>query len=141
MTASLLLVMAFASLSARAAEAIEATLYKNPGCLCCDEYAAYLRPHGFDVTVIARDDLSEVKREHAIPPRLQGCHTLLVDGYAVEGHVPVTAINKLLRERPDIRGISLPGMPAGSPGMGGRKQAPFVVYSIADDETSVFVAD
>ena len=105
--------------STRATEAAEATLYKNPGCQCCDDYAAYLRQHDFNV--------EQFKREQAIPLNLQGCHTLLVDGYAVEGHVPVTVIEKLLHEQPEIRGVSLPGMPSGSPGMTGQKQEPFEI--------------
>ena len=142
MIGSLLLAIAFAGLqSARAAEAVDATLYKNPSCRCCDAYAAYLRQHDFDVTVIASPDLEQIKREHAVPPQLHGCHTLLIEGYVIEGHVPVAVINKLLRERPEIRGISLPGMPPGSPGMTGRKQEPFVIYTITDGETSVYATD
>jgi len=116
-----------------AEETVDATLYKNPSCRCCDDYAAYLRQHGFDVDVVATSNLKQVKHEHDVPTRLQGCHTLVV-----EGHVPVAAIEKLLRERPEIRGISLPGMPSGSPGMIGQKQAPLVVYTITDGEPSVY---
>ena len=135
-----LLFLTFAGLhSTRATEAVETTLYKNPGCLCCDDYAAYLRQHDFNVTVVESPDLEQFKREQAIPLNLQGCHTMLVDGYAVEGHVPVTVIEKLLHEQPEIRGVSLPGMPSGSPGMTGQKQEPFEIYTIMDGEASVYV--
>ncbi|KOX50538.1 metal-binding protein, partial [Streptomyces purpurogeneiscleroticus] len=72
---------------------------------------------------------------------LQGCHTLLIDGYVVEGHVPVAAVRRLLAERPAIRGISLPGMPAGSPGMDGEKTEPFTVYEIGDGAPKVFARE
>jgi hypothetical protein len=76
-----------------------------------------------------------------VPEPLQGCHTLLIDGYVVEGHVPVAAVKRLLAERPAIRGISLPGMPAGSPGMNGEKTEPFTVYEIGDGAPKVFARE
>lgn len=142
MIASLLLTMAFSGVqSARAVEAVNATLYKNPSCRCCDDYAAHLRQNDYEVTVSEISHLAQIKTEHGIPSRLQSCHTMLIEEYVIEGHVPVAAINKLLQERPEIRGISLPGMPAGSPGMTGRKQEPFVIYTITDDGTSVYLTD
>jgi hypothetical protein len=108
-----------------------AKLYKNPQCGCCEEYAKYLRQHGFEVDVVATHDLDGIKRDNGVPEALGGCHTTLVGGYVVEGHVPVDTLKRLLRERPDIRGISLPGMPLGSPGMTGTKQEPFKIYEIA----------
>lgn len=116
----------------QAAEAsIAATLYKNPTCQCCEAYASYLRPHGFEVKVIGSPDLNQFKREQGVPPELAACHTMLVEGYVIEGHVPVEVIFKLLRERPDIRGIALPGM-------GGEKQEPFTIYTITEGEPSVY---
>ena len=109
----------------------EATLYKEPSCGCCAEYGAYLQRHGFKVTVRDTDDLARVKRQAGVPEALEGCHSLMVDGYVVEGHVPVASIERLLKERPAIAGISLPGMPTGSPGMGGPKVEPFTVLEIA----------
>ncbi len=108
-----------------------ATLYKNPQCGCCEEHAKYLRRHGYEVTVVATHDLDRIKAEHGVPEPLYGCHTTLVGGYVVEGHVSAGVLDRLLRERPAIRGISLPGMPAGSPGMTGRKREPFKIYEIA----------
>jgi hypothetical protein len=115
-----------------AAERPKATLYKNPQCSCCDEYAKYLRRNGFEVRVVSTHDLSLVKKQHGIAEKFEGCHTTLIDRYVVEGHVPVKTIDKLLTERPDILGISLPGMPEGSPGMTGRKTEPFTIYEIGN---------
>lgn len=115
---------------ARAQGVRDAVLYKNPQCGCCEDYAAYLRRNGFRVKVVATHDLDAIKTQNHVPERLNGCHTTLVDGYVVEGHVPVASIERLLRQRPRIRGISLPGMPQGSPGMTGVKKEPFHIYEI-----------
>jgi hypothetical protein len=119
----------------------QATLFKNPQCGCCEGYADYLRDNGFEVTVHPTHDLSLLHRQHGVPEPLVGCHTTLVDGYVVEGHVPIAAILRLLTERPDIRGISLPGMPAGSPGMSGEKAAPFTIYEIGGDPAKVYAVE
>jgi hypothetical protein len=118
-----------------------ATLYKNPDCDCCDGYADYLRRSGFTVAVKPTHDLSRIKREQGVPERLDGCHTTLVGGYVVEGHVPVGPIDRLLAERPAIRGISLPDMPPGSPGMTGRKAAPFVIYEFGGGMPKVYAVE
>lgn len=116
---------------ANAGEATKtATLYKNPQCGCCESYADYLRDHGFKVTVKPTHDLGAISRQAGVPEDFQGCHTMIVDGYVVDGHVPVNVVNRLLSERPDIRGITLPSMPLGSPGMNGAKTAPFTIYEI-----------
>jgi hypothetical protein len=108
-------------------------MYKNPECKCCEWYANYLRNHGYSVVVRPTHNLSLDRREHGVPDRLAGCHTLLVGGYVVEGHVPIATLDKLLSERPKIKGISLPGMPDGSPGMTGSKSEPFTIYEISDE--------
>ncbi|HYE41655.1 MAG TPA: DUF411 domain-containing protein [Ramlibacter sp.] len=113
-------------------KAQQATLYKNPLCGCCQDHAEYLRQHGYDVREIATHDLDGIRRKLRVPEQLYGCHTILVGGYVVEGHVSAPLIDRLLRERPKIRGISLPGMPPGSPGMTGPKLEPFVIYEIGD---------
>ena len=115
------------------AAATSGTLYKNPLCGCCESYADYLRESGISVTVKASHDLALVKRQHGVPAALEGCHTMLIDGYVVEGHVPFGALEKLFSELPDITGISLPGMPTGSPGMAGPKKAPFTVYAFSGE--------
>ena len=124
--------------AAHADEPRTATLYKNPACACCEGYANYLRENGFEVTVTPTHDLSLLHRQYGVPEALVGCHTTLIDGYVVEGHVPVNSVIRLLTERPDIKGISLPGMPAGSPGMFGEKAGPFTIYEIGDGPTKVY---
>jgi len=110
-----------------------ATLYKNPQCSCCEGYAGYLGRHGFQVDVKPTNDLAEISQKAGVPEKYQGCHTMFVDGYVVDGHVPVEIVQKLLSERPAIAGITLPGMPEGSPGMVGTKTAPFVIYAVTKD--------
>jgi len=127
-------VLAAIALPLRALAApVAATLYKNPQCTCCEGYAAYLRQNGFVVDVKPTNDLAEISRKAGVPEDIQGCHTMFVDGYVVDGHVPVDVIQKLLTERPAIAGITLPGMPTGSPGMTGRKSGPFTIYAVTKD--------
>jgi len=94
------------------------TVYKTPNCGCCVKWVEYLRKEGFEVKAINRDDLAPIKQRAGVPQPMSACHTALVDGYVIEGHVPVQAIRKLLRERPNTLGLAVPGMPANSPGMG-----------------------
>src|SRR3546814_9857610 len=110
--------------------ATQATLYRSPDCGCCLDYARYLKAQGFAVAVIATDDLADLKARHGVPADLQACHTTLISDYVVEGHVPAPALRRLLAEKPRIAGIALPGMPAGSPGMGGSKTGPFSIYEL-----------
>lgn len=112
---------------------IKATLYKNPQCTCCEGYAAYLRKNGFEVDVKPTNDLAEISAKAGVPEKLQGCHTMFVENYVIDGHVPVEVIQKLLSERPAIAGITLPGMPQGSPGMSGRKTESFTIYAVTKD--------
>lgn len=123
----------FESRTARAAPPIQATLYKNPQCTCCEGYAQYLEKNGFQVDVKPTNDLAEISRTTGVPEALQGCHTMFVASYVVDGHVPVEIIRKLLVEKPAIAGITLPGMPAGSPGMDGPKTGNWTVYAVTKD--------
>ena len=93
--------------SAQAEDARKAVLYKNPQCGCCEGYAAYLRGNGFDVTVKPTNDLTMISQNAGIPERLQGCHTMFIDGYVIDGHVPVDIVRRLLAERPPVKGITL----------------------------------
>lgn len=131
----------FARAPAFAGEENVATIYKNPQCGCCEGYAEYLRQNGFSVAVIATDNLDLIKQQHNVPEHLEGCHTTLIDGYVVEGHVPVSAMDMLLSARLAIVGISLPGMPMGSPGMGGDKEAPFTIYEISNGAPIVYTVE
>ena len=119
-----------------AAEKPAATLYKNPQCSCCEEYAKYLRQKGYEVKVVATHNLSLIRKQHGVPENIEGCHTTLIDKYVVEGHVPAKTLDKLMAERPEIKGISLPGMPQGTPGMTGRKTGPFTIYEFGKAGTS-----
>ena len=114
------------------------TLYKSPGCGCCGGHAEHLRTAGYAVREIEAPDLAAVKARHQVPAPMKGCHTALVEGYVVEGHVPAEAVDRLLAERPNIRGIALPGMPDGSPGMSGTKREPFVIYAFGAGTPTVF---
>ena len=127
------IIIAAAATSAAAQEKIAATLYKTSGCMCCDWYANYLRSNGLDVKVIESPNMSFVRKEQGVPSKLEGCHTTLVGGYVVEGHVLIAAIKRLLIEKPAIKGISLPGMPDGSPGMTGTKKGPFTIFAITGE--------
>ena len=125
------------------AEPIHATLYKNPECSCCEGYAAYLRQNGFDVEVNPTNDLAEISRKAGVPEQMEGCHTMFINGYVVDGHVPVDVVRKLLSEKPAIAGITLPGMPTGSPGMVGSTTEKFIIYAVTKDgkEPTVYATE
>ena len=93
------------------------TVYKSPTCGCCKSWVEHVKAAGFAVEVHDLDDLGEIKDEAGVPDGARSCHTAIVDGYAIEGHVPAETIKRLLKERPKIAGLAVPGMPAGSPGM------------------------
>lgn len=92
-------------------------VYKSPTCGCCANWVEHMQAHGFPVEVHDTADLAPVKAAHGVTERLGSCHTALVGGYVVEGHVPVEDVRRLLRERPAVAGLAAPGMPVGSPGM------------------------
>ena len=117
------------------------TLYKDPQCTCCEIYADYLRDNGFDVTVVPTNDLATLNEEHSIPVDLQGCHLSLIGDFAIGGHVPVDVVKRLLASNPPVKAITLPGMPAGAPGMmPGPKSGPFTIYAINAAGKSVVYA-
>jgi hypothetical protein len=122
-----------AAKTASTAKANQAVLYKSTGCMCCEDYAKYLRTAGLNVKVkaVSFQTLAEIDKKHGVPLKLAGCHTMLLDGYVTSGHIPVDVIHKLLAERLPIQGITLPGMPLGSPGMSGTKQGPLTIYAFA----------
>tara|TARA_Y100000310_G_scaffold311906_1_gene358644 strand:+ start:614 stop:1090 length:477 start_codon:yes stop_codon:yes gene_type:complete len=114
------------------------TVFKSPNCGCCVGYVAELEKHGFDVEIIETTDMHSIKQKYKIPRSMESCHTAVIGDYFIEGHVPIEAVNKLLEENPEIDGITLPRMPAGSPGMPGIKKAPVKVYALSDGEASEF---
>lgn len=135
-------VMAAAVLWAGTAAAqTRAVMYKDPWCGCCHDYAAYLEQEGLKVSVKTVEDMTPIKHMLRVPDQMASCHTLVVGDYIVEGHVPMAAIERLLSEQPDIVGIALPGMPLGSPGMNGDKQAPFKIYAVTETGPKVYMVD
>lgn len=112
----------------------EITLYRSSSCGCCALYENYLKGN-VDVKLanMVLPDISFIKNQYSIPTNLQSCHTTIIGKYFVEGHIPVEAVKKLLAENPDIKGIAMPGMPSGSPGMPGSKQGDFVIYAVEND--------
>jgi hypothetical protein len=97
----------------------EVVMYKDPDCGCCGKWADHLRENGFSVREIATREMALVKSEAGVPRALGSCHTAMVGGYVIEGHVPASDVRRLLAARPKLVGISAPGMPLGSPGMEG----------------------
>src|SRR5260370_13659385 len=121
--------------AAFAQEKTKVTLYRNPNCSCCLNYAEYLRGAGFEVTVDSKQDLAVVRKQLHVSEKFEGCHVSVIGKYAVEGHVSADVIKKLLAEHPAIVGVSVPGMPPGTPGLTGRNTGPLPAYDIQNDPT------
>ena len=117
---------------------LTATVFLSPTCGCCHGYVKHLRQQGLQVEVVEMVDVAPKKRALGIPMEMWSCHTTVIGGYAVEGHVPFEVVEKLLAEKPDIDGIALPGMPTGVPGMPGPKQ-PLTIYAITDGQVEVYL--
>jgi hypothetical protein len=109
------LVIAGVPVAAQRGAAVQ--VYKDPTCGCCALWVEHLRKAGFTATVTDVDDMAAIKAKHGVPGRVRSCHTALVGGYVLEGHVPAEDVQRLLRQRPGIVGVGVPGMPIGSPGM------------------------
>lgn len=110
-------------------------VYKTPWCGCCTAWADHMKGLGYQLEVTEVEDLAPVRRQAGIPDDVQGCHSAAIAGYAIEGHVPPEAIAKLIEERPEIRGIAVPGMPQGSIGMGNDPRARYNVYTFGPGTT------
>nr|WP_294847750.1 DUF411 domain-containing protein [uncultured Sphingomonas sp.] len=123
-----------------AAHAANMTVVKSASCGCCSEWVKHVQAAGFSVKIINTDDIMTAKAKAGVPENLTSCHTALVNGYVVEGHVPAADIKKLLAAKPKAKGIAVAGMPMGSPGMeqGGRKQTYNTIIFRADGTQSVF---
>lgn len=118
-------------------------VYKSPTCGCCGDWVEHVQANGFTVKVEEVQDLAAIKARYQVPMEMQSCHTAVVDGYVVEGHVPAADIERLLAERPDVVGIAVPGMPIGSPGMeiDGAAPQPFEVVAFDDSgRTTTFAS-
>lgn len=120
-------------------DGVAATLYRSPACGCCQGHEQYLSDYGFEIESFVLDDVNAIKEEMGVPRDMWSCHTTVIDGYFIEGHVPIEAIQRLLEEKPAIDGIALPGMEAGSPGMGGEKEGPWVIYSVTGGAATEFM--
>lgn len=104
--------------------ATEVMMYKNASCDCCGAWATHMKNQGFTVKEMPRDDMSAVKEKYGVPDKLASCHTAIVDGYVIEGHVPASEVKRLLKERPKVVGLTAPGMPMQSPGMQAEGKTP-----------------
>jgi hypothetical protein len=129
----------FLAKSVPKADAVEITVYKSPACNCCNKWVDHLRDAGFLVTAKNSSDMDSIKLSAGVKPMLRSCHTALVEGYVVEGHVPASDIKRLLQERPAVSGLTVPGMPMGSPGMEGNYTDPYEVLTFDQNgRTEVF---
>lgn len=117
-------------------------VYKNPNCQCCSKWATHMEQAGFTVSEQPTQSMQAVKSNYNIPYDMGSCHTAVIDGYVVEGHVPAKEVKKLLKERPDAIGLAVPGMPIGSPGMeqGNRTESYDVLLFGKDGEKSTFAS-
>ncbi|MHA2253084.1 MAG: DUF411 domain-containing protein [Candidatus Kariarchaeaceae archaeon] len=113
---------------------IPVVLYSSPTCGCCHEYVKYLNDNGFDTFQKRTEDFKLIKAENGIPGELYSCHTSIIGDYFVEGHIPISVVEDLLEQKPDLDGITLPDMPSGSPGMGGEKTSSWEIFSIKDGQ-------
>ena len=114
------------------------TVTKDPSCGCCGEWVKHMRANGFQLDVKDVEDVTPIKRRSMVPDALASCHTALVGGYAIEGHVPASDVWRLLRERPRVIGLSVPGMVVGSPGMEGGPPQPYATIAFDERGTRVF---
>ena len=131
-TALLAAVLAIAAPAAWAENA-KITVYKSPTCGCCTKWMDHLEKNDFDVDFRDMRDVSPIKRANGVPPGMSACHTALVGGYFIEGHVPAEDVKRLLKERPEIAGLTVPGMPIGSPGMEGPNPERYRVFAVGRD--------
>ena len=118
------------------------TVYKSPSCGCCSDWIDIMKTKGFKIDVIETNEVNNIKQKAGLQAGQTSCHTAFVDGYVIEGHLDYNAIKKMLVEKPNILGITVPGMPIGSPGMeqGNTKQAYNILYVNKDGSTGVYEA-
>ncbi len=127
-----------AAMTAQATAAPEIVVRKSASCGCCAGWVVHLRKKGFKVIVENVENLELHKKLAGVPEKLQACHTAVVSGYVVEGHVPAASIRKLLAEKPQARGLAVPGMPMGAPGMGGARERFDVLIFQRNGSTKVY---
>jgi hypothetical protein len=122
------------------AVAAEITVYKSPYCGCCRAWVKHMKDHGHDMKTIEMEDLTAIKKMTGVAEPLQSCHTAVVDGYVIEGHVPAVDVARLLREKPKAKGLAVPGMPVGSPGMEGPQPEAYEVLLFQSDGSATVYA-
>lgn len=137
---SIAIVMGIAGISAvRPAVAAEFNVYKSPWCGCCAKWMDHMRANGHTPVTKNMEDLDPLKKMAGVPENLQSCHTAIIDGYVIEGHVPAKDVARLLAERPKAKGLTAPGMPNGAPGMEGDSKDHYdVLLFKSDGSTSVY---
>ncbi len=139
LAAGVILVVGGVMVGQQRSVAADVVVFKSPTCGCCNGWVNHLKENGFSVEVHNQRDMSTVKADLGVPSHLQSCHTAKVGGYVVEGHVPADVIARLLKERPQVKGLAVPGMPMGSPGMEGpRKDVYDVITFQKNGKTTVY---
>lgn len=129
----------FGAAVALRAAATHIQVYKTPTCGCCGNWVKHLQQNGFEVSVQDVPDTTPYRKKYGVPEELMSCHTGIVEGYALEGHVPAAEVQRMLRERPKARGLAVPGMPMGSPGMEAARTQPYSVMLIgANGKATVY---
>lgn len=136
----LVLTIVVVEVAGMAAASADVVVYKAPGCQCCERWADHLRQSGLKVAVQGATDLSSLKAKWGVPAEVGSCHTARIGDYTIEGHVPASAIQRLLKEKPAIAGLAVAGMPAGSPGMeAGAVHQPYDVVAFdREGHTSIY---
>lgn len=133
-TGALVITLALAgAIVAAQAQPPTIVVYKTPTCGCCTKWVEHLQAAGFKVATQHRDDLTSIRQANKVPPTATSCHTALVGPYVVEGHVPAADVKRMLAEKPAIKGIAVPGMPVGSPGMEGPAPQRYNTVAFTED--------
>ena len=132
--------LAFAALTPDAPSGPLVTVYKSPTCGCCGKWVEHMKDKGFTVQVREMADVTPIKERYDVPQSAYSCHTSVVDGYALEGHVPAEDVRRLLEHRPRVAGLAAPGMPSSAPGMDGPRKPYDVLAFTRDGETRLFAS-
>jgi hypothetical protein len=130
--------MALGGAAAAAGPVQDIEVYRSPSCGCCEKWVAHLRDAGFRVRVVDLEAINRMKAKLGVPMDLRSCHTAVVGNYVIEGHVPAADVRRVLAEKPAVRGIAVPGMPVGSPGMEGGTPEAYPVVAWGERGTSIF---
>ena len=120
----------------------EMTVYRDPSCSCCGRWIEHMEAAGFTVRDEVTDDMATIKTQYGVPDELSSCHTAIADGYLIEGHVPAADVQQLLTAKPNVVGLTAPGMPIGSPGMETAEDGePYTVFAFTDDGAAAAFAN